>query len=780
MTQYGVGQPVARREDPRLVRGAGRFVDDQRPDGAAVMQILRAPVAHAKITALETADARAVPGVLAVLTAAELKAEGVRNEIPCLGGPGGGTTLSLHLHGQPVLAEGRLRYAGEPVACVIAESEAAARDGVEAIMLDFEELPVETDCRDATRAEAEMLWPDAPNNRCFAWEQGDREAVEQAFEAADRVVEIDIVNNRVVQNPLETRNALGHWNRAGGRFTLTTGTQMPNAMKTHLAEHLFAVPADRLRIRVDDVGGGFGGKNSIYPEQVLVLVGARLINRPVAWTGGRTESFVSDFHARDNRTRAALAFDSEGRILGLRFLTHANMGAYAAPRGTVSPVNGVIVASSCYRIPAILAEVEAVYTNTVPTDPYRGAGRPEVIYMLERLLDAAARELGQDRIALRRRNLIPQADFPYPTPTGLTYDDADFELILAAALEQSGWDAFEARRAESARRGRLRGIGLSTYIERCGGGAGLGETALLELDDTGRLRLFIGSMANGQGHETAFTQIVHQVLGLPPEDIEIVQGDTDLVATGTGTGGSWSIPMGSGAIALAGERLIEEAREAAAGALEVAGVDLEFADGAFRVTGTDLAVGLQALARNQAGADGDRPADRRIVFRGEDRFEPENYTFPYGCHVAEVEIDPETGALDLLAYRAVHDFGQALNPLLLAGQVHGGVTQGIGQALHEYTRYGEDGQLLAGSFMDYRLPRADDLPAFGFDHRTSPTARNPFGIKGCGEAGATGAPPAVINAVLDALAAVGVEDIDMPATPQAIWSAIAAAREAAA
>lgn len=768
MTQYGVGQSVNRREDPRLVRGEGRFVDDTGPAGAACMQIVRAPLAHAEITAIEADDARAVPGVLAVLTAADLAVLGVNNEIPCLAGPGGGRTLTFHPHGHPVLADGRVRYVGEPVACVLAETEAAARDGAELVMVDYADLPTEVDSRTATREGATVLWPDVPDNRCFTWEQGEREAVEQAFAAAAQICEIDLVNNRVVQNAMEPRNAVGHWDAESGRYTLTTGTQMPNAMKSHLAEHLFAIEPDGLRILVGDVGGGFGGKNSIYPEQVLVLAGARLLGRPVTWNSGRGEAFVSDFHGRDNLTRAALAFDDEGRILALRFHTHANMGAYAAPRGTVSPVNGVIVSSSCYRIPHILASVEAVYTNTVPTDPYRGAGRPEVIYMLERLLDRAASQLGIDRVELRRRNLIPTEAFPYATPTGLTYDDADFPLILDAALEQSDWSDFESRRREAAGRGRLRGIGLSNYIERCGGGAGLGETARLELDHEGRARLYIGSMANGQGHETAFTQVVHQVLGLPPEDIDIVQGDTDRIATGTGTGGSWSIPMGSGAIALAGERLIEAARSDAADRLEVAGVDLEFEAGAFRVAGTDIAVGLQELAR----AARPQATEPSAVYLGEDRFVPENYTFPYGCHVAEVEVDPETGTVELVAYRAVHDFGQALNPALLAGQVHGGVTQGIGQALHEHTFYAADGQLLAGSFMDYRLPKADDLPSFAFDHRTSPTARNPFGIKGCGEAGATGAPPAVLNAVLDALAPLGVRDLDMPATPQAVWNAI--------
>jgi carbon-monoxide dehydrogenase large subunit len=542
-------------------------------------------------------------------------------------------------------------------------------------------------------------------------------------------------------------------------------------MKAVLASHLFNVEPNRVRILVEDVGGGFGGKNSIYPEQVLVLHAARRLGRPVKWVSDRTEAFISDFHGRDNLTWAALALDADGRIQALKVRTHANIGAYTAARGTVSPVNGVIVMSSCYRIPAIHVAVDAVYTNTVPTDPYRGAGRPEVIYMLERLMDCAADQLGLDRVDFRRRNLIPRDAFPYATPTGLTYDEADFEALLAAALEQTDWAGFEERRATAAVAGRLRGIGMANYLERCGGGPGLGESARLEMDGAGRARLFIGSMANGQGHQTAFMQVVHEVLGLPPEDIEIIQGDTDQIETGTGTGGSWSIPLGSGAIVKAGARLIDQGREIAASALEVAAVDVSFEDGAFRVTGTDLIINLTDVAKRAAAGDS-------VGLSGQDRFEPDNYTFPYGCHIAEVEIDPETGVVSLIRYDAVHDFGRALNPALLGGQVHGGVAQGIGQALLEHTFYDRDGQLLAGSFLDYGLPRAGDLPDIDFHHQVSPTTRNPYGIKGCGEAGATGSPPAVMNAVIDALRPYGIRHVDMPATPERVWQAIRAAAEA--
>jgi len=768
MERYGVGQSVTRREDPKLVQGAGRFVDDQTRPDLAYGHVVRSGVAHADIVGLDIADAVATKGVLAVITVADLRRDGVTDVIPCLAQPPGGRLLNIVTHGQPVLASDRVRYVGDPIAFVVAETPDAARDGAEQVVVDYGPLPAEIDCRVAAEPGATQLWPDAPNNRCFDWEQGDADAVEAAFATAASQVDIDLVNNRIVQNAMETRNAIGEWEADGERYVLTTGTQFPHAMKAGLATHLFNVGPSRVRILVDDVGGGFGGKNSIYPEQVLVLYAARRLGRPVKWVSERTEAFVSDFHGRDNLTWAALALDADGRVLALKVHTHANIGAYAAPRGPVSPVNGVIVASSCYRVPAIHVAVDAVYTNTVPTDPYRGAGRPEVIYMLERLMDLAADHLGLDRVEFRRRNLIPQDAFPYTTPTGLTYDDADFEALLATALVKTDWAGFEQRRASAQAAGRLRGIGMANYLERCGGGRGLGESARLEMDEDGRARLFIGSMANGQGHQTAFAQIVHEVLGLPPEDIEIIQGDTDQIETGTGTGGSWSIPLGSGAIVKAGARLIDRAREIAASALEAAAVDLSFEDGAFRVAGTDLVIGLADVARRAVAEDGER-------LSGQDRFEPDNYTFPYGCHIAEVEIDPETGTIALLRYDAVHDFGRALNPALLGGQVHGGVVQGIGQALLEHTVYDRDGQLLAGSFLDYGLPRAGDLPDIDFHHQVSPTTRNPYGIKGCGEAGATGSPPAVMNAVIDALKPCGVRHVDMPATPERVWQAIRAA-----
>ena len=765
MGEFGVSQPVLRREDPALLRGEGRFVDDVAPDGLVHGFVLRASYGHARITGLDASAAAAVPGVLAVLTAAD-----DLGHLPCLVAPACKPGTAFVCHEQPVLAGAAARMAGDPVAFVAAETLDQARDAAELIEVDYDPLPAVVAADDAVAAGAPPVWPDAPDNVCFVWEMGEAAATEAAFAGAAHVVRLDLVNNRVVQSPIETRGALGEWDAASGKFTLTTGTQMPHAMKPALAE-ILRVAAEQVRILVGDVGGGFGGKNSLYPEQVMVLECARRLGRPVKWVGERADSFVSDFHARDNVTTGELAFDADGRILAIRVQTLANLGAYVAGRGTVSPVNGVVMMSGTYRIPAMHVEVKGVYTNTVPTDPYRGAGRPEVTFMIERLMDIAAQELEIDRVELRRRNLIPPEDFPYASPTGLTYDQCHFAALMDAAMDRAGWATIAERRAAAAGRGKLRGIGMSNYVERCGGGGGLSETARLDFAPDGSVTLYIGAMANGQAHVTAFSQMVNEWLGLPFEKIHVVEGDTDRVATGTGTGGSWSIPMGSGAIAGAADKVIEKARLIAAHILEAAAADIEFADGAFRVAGTDLRISLEAVAR--AAFDPARlPPDTEPGLAGEDRFEPDNFTYPHGCHIAEVEVDRETGTVQLLAYTAMHDFGRALNPLLLAGQVHGGVTQGIGQALTERTAYAEDGQLLAGSFLDYCLPRADDLPSFDFENHGTPTMRNPLGVKGCGEAGATGAPPAVINAVVDALGPLGIRHLDMPATPERVWQAI--------
>ena len=769
MGKFGVSQPVKRREDVRLLTGQGSFVEDAARPGMAHGCMLRSPHAHARIARLDTAAAAAVPGVLAVLTGADIKAEGVRT-IPTAHTFHAKAGTEIVEHGYPTLAQEVARYAGDGIAFVVAETTAQARDAAELIAVDYQPLAVAVGCREANKAGAPLVWPDAPGNLAFQWETGDAAATEAAFAKAAHVIALDVVNNRIVQNPMETRNALAEWDGDGGKLTLTTGTQMPHLVRDQLIEAMGLEPPS-VRVVTGDVGGGFGGKNGLYPEQVLVALAARRLGRPVIWSGQRGEAFLSEAHARDNVTHGELALDGAGLILALRVKTLADLGAYVATRGTGSPILGTVMASNTYVVPAIHVEVHGVYTNTVPTDVYRGAGRPEITYIIERLIDAAAHDLSIERAELRRRNLIPPDAFPYASPTGIAYDSCDFEDIMDTAIAETGWNDFEERRAEAARRGKLRGIGMANFVERCGGGGGLQETARLAFDEDGGVTLFSGSMSNGQGHETAFSQIVNERLGLPFEKIRVVQGDTDAVPSGTGTGGSWSIPMGGGAVCHAADRIVEKARRIAGHLLEAAEADLVFADGAFSVVGTDLEIGISDVAR--ASFDAARlPPGTEPGLDEEAGFKPDNYTFPHGCHVCEVEVDAETGVVEVIAYTAVHDFGRALNPNLLAGQVHGGVVQGIGQALLEHTVYDEGGQLTSGSFMDYCMPRADDLPNFAFVHRDTPTTRNPLGIKGCGEAGAAGAPPAVINAVVDALAPRGVRHLDMPATPRRVWEVL--------
>jgi carbon-monoxide dehydrogenase large subunit len=668
---------------------------------------------------------------------------------------------------QPLLATDRTRLVGDAIAFILAETLPAARDAAELIDVDYAPLSAATACDAAARAGAPLVWDDVPNNIAFEFETGDRAATDAAFARSARVVTLDLVNNRVVQNAMETRNAVGIFE--DGRLTLQTGTQMPNRMKRQLADVL-KLPPEQIRVLVQDVGGGFGGKNVLYPEQALVLYAARKLGRPVKWVSERAEAFVSDFHGRDNVSHAELALDADGRFLAIRVRSYGNVGAYLSTGGSISPTS-VVMLPGTYRTPTVHVEVKGVYTNTVPTEAYRGAGRPEITYLLERLIDKAAAELGIDRVELRRRNLIQPDAFPYATPTGLTYDFCDFAAVMDEALRQADWAGLPARRAEAEKRGKLRGIGMSNYVERCGGGGGLSESARLRFEPDGTVLLLIGSQSNGQGHETAYSQIVSERLGLPFEKIRVIQGDTDRVETGLGTGGSWSIPMGGGAVKLAADKVIEKARRLAAHRLEAAEADLEFEGGAFRVAGTDLSVPLVEIIRG-AFDPARLPPGEQPGLEGEERYKPENYTFPFGCHICEVEIDRDSGAVEIVRYTAVHDFGVPLNPLLLAGQVHGGVTQGIGQAMLENTVYDERGQLLTGTYNDYCLPRADDLPPFELVLKETPAPNNPLGIKGCGEAGATGSPPAVINAIVDALSPLGVRHLDMPATPQRVWQAI--------
>lgn len=780
--KFGMSQAVPRREDPRLLRGEGRFIDDRAPPGTLHAVVLRAPFAHARVARIDPGPARSAPGVRAVYTGADLAAAGIAG-VACVAAPPE-TPWSGIREGdrfrerrQPALATDRVRFVGEGVAFVVAETRRQALDASERIEVDYDPLPAVTACDEAPHGPP--VWDDVADNVSFRWEIGDAAAASSAFAAAHRVVRRRIVNHRAQLCPLETRGGIAGYDDGAGRWTLHVPTQMPHGVRRQLAQ-VFGVGEDRFRVLVEDVGGGFGGKNSLYPEQILSAVAARDLGRPVKWIADRSEAFLADNHGRDLVSHAELALDAEHRVLALRMRNFANLGAYTASRGATPPTLGPLMAANTYRIPALYVDVSACFTHTVPTDPYRGAGRPEGLYVVERLMDAAARETGLDPVELRRRNLIPPGAFPYRSPTGLLYDPCEFDQVLESALERADAAGFPARRAEAEARGRLRGLGLSCYVERCGGGAGLSERSDLLVDPDGTVTLLIGSMSNGQGHETAYSQILNERLGLPFEKIRVVQGDTDRVASGTGTGGSWSLPMGGGALAHAVDRLVETAKPIAADSLEAAAEDVEFRDGAFRVAGTDLAVSLADTAARAADAGRVRSSDGAPGLEAAAVFEPGNYTFPYGAHLCEVEADPETGAVRVLAYTAVHDFGRVLNPLLLAGQVHGGLAQGLGQALLEHTAYDREGQLLSASFMDYCIPRADDLPDFAFEPWVTPSPGNPLDVKGCGEAGAAGSPPAAINALLDALASAGVADFDMPATPERVWRALRAARSAAA
>ncbi len=765
MGSNAFGQPLRRREDARLLTGTGRFTADLIAPGTAQAVMVRSPHAHARIAAIDTAVARAMPGVLAVLTGADYARDG-------LGGIPSGSDL-IRLPGtpadqdfafrpeRPALAMEIVRFVGDSVAMVVAESEALARDAAEAVLVEYEPLPAVTRTEEACLKGAPPVWPEAPDNVCFHWQAGDRAAVDAAFARAHRVVRLDAVNPRVHVGALETRGAIGGF--AGGRYTLRTGSQMPHGLKSALAEVLGVAP-EGVRVLVADVGGSFGIKNALYPEQVLVLWAARKLGREVAWIGERADGFLSDYHARDNAYAGELALDAEGRFLGLRVTSIAAIGAYLAPKGQLSPTSNMPALAGVYRLPCIHVGVTGVFTHTAPTEVYRGAGRPEAVYLLERLVDHAARETGIDPLILRRRNLLTPAELPYATGLGLRYDSGDFPAMLDAALEEADHAGFPIRAAEAAARGRLRGLGWAHYCERVAGS--WDEHAWIELHADGRVTALVGAMSNGQGHETAFAQLVAAQLGVAPEDVTVVQGDTDRIPSGHGTGGSASIPIAGAALSVATDDLIRKATALAADVLEAAEADIEFADGEFRIAGTDRRAGLRAVA----ALLGER------VLEGAGWWKPEGPTFPNGCHVAEVEIDPETGAWTLVRYTMLHDFGRVLNPMLLQGQLQGGVVQGIGQAASESVRHDEAGQVLTGSFMDYAIPRADELPPLELITRPTPAPANILGVKGCGEAGAAGGAPAVMNALMQALATRGVRHLDMPATPERVWRALHATR----
>ena len=767
--KYGVGQPVPRSEDPRFLTGRGRYVDDLVLPRMAYGAVVRSPHAHAQIAGIDATAAHAAPGVLAVLTGEEYRADGL-GSIPCLSIDDAIMTGPARLAPTPAIALDAARHVGAPVAFVVAETRNRALDAAELVSVDYEDLPAAVDIAQAGRSAA--IWPEAPDNNCFAVEMGDRAETEAAFASARHITALGLYNNRIAAVPMEPRGGIGEYNAADRRYRLHLSCQNPHRVRQFLAQGVFGIPESRISVVARDVGGGFGMKGGVFPEDALVLWAARRLDRPVKWIAERSESLASDTHARDQRATAQMALDADGRILGLRVDADYNLGAHLAAGAGISPVHSTTLYSGVYAIPAIRATTRAVYTNTAWTSPYRGAGRPEASYLLERLIEKAARETGIDAIELRRRNFIAPAAMPYRTALAFEYDSGEFEGVMDDALELADWDGFAGRRAETKARGLLRGRGIACYLESA---AMSNERMEIRFDASGSVTVVAGTFSHGQGHETVYAQMVSDWLGVDFASVRLVQGDTDAVSIGRGTFGSRSMTVGGSALRIAADKIVERGREIAAWLLEAASDDIEFDAGAFRVAGTDRSVGIVDAAK-AAYAPFGFPAELGLGLEGVGDYAAGQGNFPNGCQIAEVEVDPETGAVALVRLSVVDDVGRVLNPLLLAGQIHGGIAQGAGQALMEDVIYDRDtGQLLTGSLMDYALPRADDLPSFALGVHDVPTPTNPLGVKGAGESGTVGAAPAAIHAILDALAPLGVADIAMPATPERVWRAIRSA-----
>jgi aerobic carbon-monoxide dehydrogenase large subunit len=776
MTATGIGARVRRKEDQRFITGTGRYTDDFNRPGQAWAFFLRSPHAHAKIRSIDTAPARAMPDVIAVLTGDDLAADKVGGLI-CgwMIHSKDGTPMKAGPH--PALAQGKVRYVGDHLAIVIAETLAVARDAAERIAVDYEVLPAVVDAGE-TQKSGVPIHDVAPDNTVYRWHLGDKGTVDQAFARAKHVTKLDITNNRLIPNPIEPRSAIGEYDPGIDSFTLYSTSQNPHVARFVLSAFVGIAPEHKLRVIAPDVGGGFGSKIFIYAEETVCVWAAKKVGRPVKWTSDRTEAFLADAHGRDHVTHAEMACDENGKILGIRVATIANLGAYLSTFASSVPTYLYApLLSGQYDIPAIYCEVDGVYTNTAPVDAYRGAGRPEATFVVERLVEVAAREMRIDPAEFRKRNYIQK--FPHQTPVIMTYDAGDYQASLDRALQLADYANFGRRKRESEAKGKLRGIGFSSYIEACGiapsqavgslgAGVGLWESAEVRVNPTGSVEVLTGSHAHGQGHETTFAQLVCDRLGIPIEQVTVVHGDTDKVQFGMGTYGSRSGAVGMSAIAKALDKVIAKGKKVAGYALEAAEGDIEFKDGKFSVAGTDRALGfgevaLQAYIAHKFSGQDLEPGLKEGAF-----YDPTNFTFPAGVHICEAEIDPETGITSIAKWTAVDDFGVVINPMIVEGQVHGGIAQGIGQALTEFAVYDKSGQLVTATYMDYQLPRAEDLPSFTVDMTVTPCPSNPLGIKGCGEAGAIAAPAAVINAVTNAL---GHENIAMPATPQAVWRA---------
>jgi aerobic carbon-monoxide dehydrogenase large subunit len=778
-----VGTPVRRREDYRFLTGQGTYTDDIDRPQQLHAYILRSPHANARISGIDTSAAASAPGVAAIYTGKDMAADGV-----------GGLPCGWQIHSKdgspmaepphPPLAVDRVRHVGDPVAAVIAETLAQAREAAEQLRVDYVAEPSVVDPAEALAPGAPQVFAEAPGNLCYDWHLGDLAAVDAAFAKAARVVKLDLVNNRLVPNAMEPRAAIGEYDRATGDYTLYTTSQNPHVIRLLMGAFVLHIPEAKLRVVAPDVGGGFGSKIYHYAEEAIVTWAAGKLRRPVKWTAERSESFMSDAHGRDHVTHVELALDAQAKFLALKVSTIANMGGYLSTFAPCIPtyLYGTLLAGT-YTTPAIYVETKAAFTHTVPVDAYRGAGRPEATFLLERIVDLAADEIGMDPAELRRRNFIPADAYPYQTPVALQYDSGDYGTTLELALKAADYAGFEGRRREALARGKLRGIGIATYIEACGiapsavvgslgARAGLYESAAVRVHPTGSVSILTGSHSHGQGHETTFSQLVADRLGIPIESVEIVHGDTAKIPYGMGTYGSRSLAVGGSAIVKAMDKVVAKGRKIAAHLLEAAEADVEFADGKFSVAGTDRSKSFGEVALT-AYVPHNYPEDLEPGLDETSFYDPKNFTYPSGAHIAEVEIDPETGQAEVINFTASDDFGRIVNPMIVAGQVHGGLAQGIGQALLEGCVYDkETGQLLTGSYNDYAMPRADDLPAFALSINVTLCTHNPLGVKGCGEAGAIGAPAAITNALVDALKPLGVRHFDMPATPEKLWRVI--------
>jgi len=773
-----IGQSVKRKEDYRFLTGEGNYTDDMVLPRQTHACFVRSPHAHANIRSIDKDHALKAPGVVAIYTGDDIAASKMGG-LPC-------GWLITDVNGEPmkepphpVLAQGKVRYVGDQVAVVIAETLQQARDAAELIEVDYEVLPAVVRGNEARANGAPVLHDIAPDNTCYVWGLGDKAAVDKAFAAAHHVTTLELVNNRLIPNAIEPRAANAQYSRADEGYTLYVASQNPHVERLLMTAFVLGLPEHKVRVVAPDVGGGFGSKIYLYAEDVVLTWAAKKVNRPIKWTADRSESFQSDAHGRDHATRAELALDKEGKFLAMRVTTTANVGAYLSTFASCVPtILYATLLAGQYTTPVIHCEVTAVFTNTAPVDAYRGAGRPEATYVVERLVETAAREMKIDPVEIRRRNFITQ--FPYQTPVALQYDTGNYEATLAEAIKTADVAGFPARKADAARRGKLRGLGYACYIEACGiapsnvagalgARAGLFEAGEVRVHPTGKVTVFTGSHSHGQGHETTFAQVVAERLGVPMDDVDIVHGDTGKVLFGMGTYGSRSIAVGGTAIVKAVDKIVAKGKKIAAHLLEASDTDIEFKDGVFRVAGTDKQVPFAQVSL-AAYVPHNYPLDKLEPGLNENAFyDPTNFTFPAGSYVCEVEIDPDTGVTRIVNFTAVDDFGKIINPMIVEGQVHGGLVQGIGQALSEGCIYDPaSGQLVTGSMLDYCLPRADDVPSFNIGTKETACTHNPLGVKGCGEAGAIGSPPAVINAITDAL---GVREIEMPATSERVWRA---------